>query len=61
MYREIITSFSLSRIEEISVEGMRFQQEGATCHAARKPIQLLQPSFPGRVISRFEDLNWPFR
>lgn len=37
-YREMITSFFLPRIEEMNVEGMWFQQDGATCHAARETI-----------------------
>ena len=60
-YREMITSFFLPRIEEMNVEGMWFQQDGATCHTARETIQLLHQSFPGRVISRFGDQNWPRR
>lgn len=60
-YREMITSFFLPRIEEMNVEGMWFQQDGATCHTARETIQLLHQSFPGRVISRFGDQNWPPR
>ena len=36
-----------------------FQQDGATCHASRKPIQLLHESFPDRLISRIGDHQWP--
>ncbi|CAF4889820.1 unnamed protein product [Pieris macdunnoughi] len=45
----------------MNVEGMWFQQDGAKCHTARETIQLLHQSFPGRVISRFGDQNWPPR
>jgi len=38
-----------------------FQQEGATCHTATDTINLLHTKFPGRVISRKGDVNWPPR
>ncbi|MBZ5798343.1 hypothetical protein K8353_50905, partial [Burkholderia contaminans] len=34
---------------------MWFQQDGATCHTARKTLILLQTKFPGRVISQRDD------
>lgn len=37
---------------------MWFQQDGATCHTARKTFQLLREKFAGRVNSRFGDRNW---
>src|ERR1700761_3019106 len=40
---------------------MWFQQDGATCHTARETIQLLHETFPGRVLFRFGDKNWPPR
>ena len=38
-----------------------FQQDDATCYTANKTIQLLHETFPGRVLSRFGDRNWPPR
>ena len=38
-----------------------FQQDGATCHTARETTELLREKFPGRVISRNGDQNWPPR
>jgi hypothetical protein len=38
-----------------------FQQDGATAHTARASMALLRERFPGRVISRFGDINWPPR
>jgi hypothetical protein len=32
---------------------------GSECHTAPQTIQLLQESFPGSVISRSNDQNWP--
>lgn len=38
-----------------------FQQDGATSHTARESMAILRRMFPGRVISKFGDLNWPAR
>lgn len=42
-------------------ENMWFQQDGATCHTARASMNVLRQMFPGRLISRFGDLQWPPR
>jgi len=57
----MITQFLLPKLDDIDDANMWFQQDGATCHTARKKIQLLHETFPGRVISRFGDQNWPHR
>ncbi|GFY22283.1 histone-lysine N-methyltransferase SETMAR [Trichonephila clavipes] len=38
-----------------------FQQDGATCHTARAPIDLLKDTFGDRLISRFGPVNGPPR
>ncbi|PSN51234.1 hypothetical protein C0J52_10549 [Blattella germanica] len=38
-----------------------FQQDGATSHTARISMETLRRMFPGRLISRWGDLNWPPR
>ena len=38
-----------------------FQQDGATWHTSGETIGLLREKFPGRVISRNGDYNWPPR
>ena len=45
----------------MDMEGMWFQQDGATCHTARETTVLLRENFRGRVISRNGDQNWPPR
>jgi hypothetical protein len=45
----------------MDMEGMWFQQDGATCHTACETMELLREKFPGRVISRNGDRNWPPR
>ena len=51
----------MSKLLDMDVDYMWFQQDGATCHPARETIQLLHRSFSGSVISRFGDENWPAR
>ncbi|XP_078032646.1 uncharacterized protein LOC144467630 [Augochlora pura] len=60
-YRDMIIQFFVPKLQDMDVDGMWFQQDGTTCHTARETIQLLHESFPGRVISRFGDQNWPPR
>ncbi|GFS52349.1 putative transposase [Trichonephila clavipes] len=36
-----------------------FQQDGATCHTARAPVDLLKDTFGDRLVSRFGPVNWP--
>lgn len=60
-YRDMITRFFLPQLDDIDVANMWFQQDGATCHTARETLQLLHETFPGRVLSRFGDQNWPPR
>ena len=49
----------LPAIEEYDLENMWFQQDGATCHTTRMNLVLLQETFPGRIIFRRVDVNWP--
>lgn len=60
-YREMINDFLLPQIDELGLEDMWFQQDGATAHTARATMDILRPAFPGRIISRFGDLHWPAR
>lgn len=60
-YRSMITDFLWQELEGVDIEEVWFQQDGATCHTTRETIDLLQTRFPGRVISRNGDINWPPR
>ena len=53
----MITQFFLPKLDDINVANMWFQQDDATCHTANETIQLLQETFPGRVLSCFDDQN----
>lgn len=50
--------FFWPEIEDMDVGDKWFQEDGATCHTARSILALLQQKLPGRVISRFADVNW---
>lgn len=60
-YREMLTNFFVPKLQNMDLNSMWFQQDGATCHTARETVELLHESFPGRVISRFGDRHWPPR
>jgi len=36
-----------------------FQQDSATAHTARLSMNTLRAAFPGRLLSRFGDIQWP--
>lgn len=60
-YRRMITNYFWHELEDIAVENKWFQQDGATCHTAGATLAVLSEKFPGRIISRFGDVNWPPR
>ncbi|GFS83346.1 transposase [Trichonephila clavipes] len=60
-YRVMITNFFIPELNNHDVQELWFQQDGATCHAARATIDLLKGSFGDRLISRFGPVNWPPR
>ncbi|GFS83928.1 transposable element Tc3 transposase [Trichonephila clavipes] len=60
-YRAMITNFFIPELNNHGVQELWFQQDDATCHTARAPIDLLKDTFGDRLISRFEPVNWPPR
>ena len=60
-YRDMITDFLWQELEDIDLDELWFQQDGATCHTAARSINLLRTRFNNRVISRFGDVHWPAR
>lgn len=58
-YRDMISNFLWPKLDDIDVSDMWFQQDDAICHTARETMQLLYEKFPGHVISRNGDVNWP--
>ena len=58
-YRDAITRFFLPKLDDIDAADTRFQRDGAACLAANETIRSPHETFPGRVLSRFGDRNWP--
>ena len=60
-YREMITDLLRPEIEDMNLDNMWFQQDGATCLTANETMALLREKFNDRVISRRGEVNWPPR
>ncbi|GFU35418.1 putative DD41D transposase [Trichonephila clavipes] len=60
-YRAMITNFFIPELNNLDVQELWFQQDGATCHTARATIDLLKDTFGDHLISRFGPVNWPPR
>lgn len=60
-YPAMLTDIFMEELDGMDLNEMWFQQDGAICHTARETMTLLQTKFPGRVIPRFGDQNWPSR
>jgi len=60
-YGEMITNFMWPELEDMDVDDMWFQQDGATCHTANEIMALLREKFDGQIISRRGDAKWPPR
>ena len=60
-YKEMLEYFLWSELEGMDLDDMWFQQDGASSHTTEGNIEVLHTRFPGRVISRFGDINWPPR
>ena len=59
--RTMMNEFLWPELEGMDVDDFYLQQDGATWHTSGKTIGLLREKFPGRVISRNSDYNWPPR
>ena len=57
----MINEFLWPELEDMDVNDVYFQQDGATCYTSGETIGLLREKFPGRVISRNGDYNCPPR
>lgn len=60
-YRTMLTDFFWPKLNDMEVDDMWFQQDGATCHTADATMDILHERFEGMVISRRGDVNWPPR
>jgi hypothetical protein len=62
-YSHMLNTFFFRELRRrrITLRNIWFQQDGATAHTARASMAVVRQKFPGRVISRFGDINWPAR
>ena len=58
-YRSMITEYFWPQLDDMDLEDMWFQQNGATSHTANVIINLLKTKFGERVISRNGTVAWP--
>lgn len=57
----MITDFFWLKLNDMDVDDMWFQHDGATCHTVDVTIDVLHEQFKGMVISRKGHVNWPQR
>ena len=57
----MINKFLWTKLEDMDVYDVYLQQDGVTCHTRGETVGFLRKKFPGRVISRNGDYNWPPR
>ena len=55
----MIQEYKLPQLEDLDMQKLWFQQDGATPHTSRETMKILRAAFPGRLISRFSDVPWP--
>jgi hypothetical protein len=60
-YTAMLETFLRNELNLRQLNSLWFQQDGATAHSARISMAVLREMFPGRLISRFGDVNWPTR
>lgn len=60
-YNIMLTTFFLPELRRRNwnIQRLWFQQDGATSHTARVSMNTLRAAFPGRLISRLGDIQWP--
>ena len=58
-YRAMLEDYLWPQLDELDINDMWFQQDGATSHAARVTIDSLKCKFGERVISRNSPVEWP--
>ena len=60
-YRAIINDFFVPDLDDVDVDDLWFQQDGATYHTANEKDNYLKKTFGERIISRRGSMAWPPR
>ena len=50
-YRNMLATQFRPKLENMAIDNLWFQQDGATCHTSRQTVTLLRDKFQNRVIS----------
>ena len=57
----MLNAVLFTKIVELDIGNIWFQQDDATCHIAEATLDVLCPAFEDRIISRRADVIWPSR
>ena len=60
-YCDMVSDFLMPIVRDNGMEHFWFQQDGAPPHTARATINFLKQLFPGRLMSKNGDFEWPPR
>ena len=60
-YRAMWNQFLFTKIEEVDIDNIWFQQDGAMGHTAEATLDVLRRVFKDCIISRRADVVWPSR
>ena len=53
----MLDNFFIPQVEAMDVANIHFKEDYATCHGTRENMTLLRGPFPGKLISRFGDVE----
>lgn len=60
-YRDMLENFLVPELDRLGLQHVWFQQDGATSHTANDTMDILREIFPGRIMSKRGDIDWPPR
>ena len=60
-YRTMLNKFLFTKIDEVDIGNIWFQQDSATFYLAEATLDVLRPVFEDRIMSRKADVVWPPR
>ena len=60
-YIDMLQNFLRPNLNDLNLDHVWFQQDGATAHTARRSMDVVRQIFPGKVISMRGHVQWPAR
>ena len=57
-YRAMLNELLFTKIEEVDIGNIIFQQDGATCHTVEATLDVMRPVFEDRIISSSANVVW---